>query len=445
MRKTAGTLVTAVFLLAANLPLPGQETFSSGWTFPVHRYRLANGLRVVLSEDATLPLVSVAVVYGAGTIREQRGQLGLAYLLENLMFQGSANVSPLQHLSFIQKVGGELNANTTLDKTLFYQTLPSNQLALALWLESDRMKSLSFTPASIEKVKDDLLDAHRRRLATEPYLESFSIFERYLYPDFPYGHPLIGMEEDIKSLTPAEAAAFYQSYYGPGNAVLSIVGDIQVARAKELVARYFESLPPGPPVPPPPPPNFAQNRETVETLKETFLPTPGFHLGYRFLPSQTGDRQTLRILEYLLLRGGSSRLSSRILKKDLTAYSFDGGLEERLGVTALRMFALTNNQVMSDRTLRAIMSEIDRLKTGMVGDDELDKAKRLFKMDYLRRLGNGLDRALLLAQAAFDEVPTSDLSAELDKHMRVTAQGLNGLVSRIFVPRNQVLLNIRNR
>ncbi len=447
MRRTAGTFVTAVFFLAAALPpLRGQATFSSGWDFKVHRYQLANGLRVVLSEDDTLPLVSVVVAYGAGTIREQRGQIGLAFLLENLMFQGSGNVSPLQHLGFIQKIGGELNATTTLDKAVFYQTLPSNQLALALWLESDRMKSLAFTALSIEKTKEDLLEAHRRRLATQPYLESYSVFETYLYPDFPYGHPLIGTGEDLKNLTPADVESFYRSYYVPGSAVLSIVGDIHVARAKELIARYFESIAPGPAaVPPPPPPSFAQTRESVQTIKDTLLPTPGFHLGYRFTPVQTGDRHALRILEYLLLRGRTSRLSSRILRKDLTAYYFTGGLEERLGLTALRIFALNNNDVMADRSLRAILSEIDRLKTGMVSDDELDKAKRLFKMDYLRRLGSGLDRALTLAEAAFDNVPTDDLSAELEKHMRVTAQGLNSLVSRVFIPRNQVLLNIRNR
>ncbi len=446
MKKPAWTFTFAVFLLAGVLPsLLAQETFSSGWTFPVHRYRLANGLRVVLSEDPTLPLVSVAVVYGAGTIREQNGQLGLAYLLENLMFQGSANVGPLQHLSFIQKVGGELNANTSLDKALYYETLPSNQLALALWLESDRMRSLAFTPATIERTKKELRDAQLRRRATEPYLESYSLFESYLYPDFAYGHPLLLTGEELDNLTPADVKAFYERFYGPANAVLSIVGDFQVARARELVARYFDSLPPGPPVAPPPPPGFDQRREKVVTVKDALLPTPGFHLGYRFLPSQTGDRQTLKILEYLLLRGATSRLNARILKKDLTAYSFSGGLEERLGVTALRVFALTNNEVMSDRTLRAIMSEIDRLKTGLVGDDELAKAKNLFRMDYLRRLENGVDRALFLAGAVFDEVATADLSADLHRHMLVTAQGLNGLASRVFQPQNQVLMNIRNR
>jgi zinc protease len=122
MKKATRCLAAALplLLLGSATPLLPQETFSSWYNFPVTQYRLKNGLRVVLSEDDTLPIVSVVVAYGAGSIREQRGQIGLAYLLENLMFQGSENVSPLQHLSFIQKVGGELNANTTLDKTLFY-------------------------------------------------------------------------------------------------------------------------------------------------------------------------------------------------------------------------------------------------------------------------------------------------------------------------------------
>jgi zinc protease len=446
MIKATKILVTVALLLAAGpSALRPQETFSSGWKFAVHQYRLNNGLRVILSENDTLPLVSVVVAYGAGSIWEQRGQIGLAYLVENLMFQGSENVGPLQHLSFIQKIGGELNANTTLDKALYYQTLPSNQLALALWLESDRMKSLAFTPLSIEKTKEDLLEAYRRRLATEPYLESYSVFDTFLYPDFSYGHPLIGTGEDLKNLTGADVRAFSAGYYVPNNAVLSIVGNIQIARTKELVSRYFDSIPPGNPVPTPSLPRFEQDKEVVQTLKESLLPTPGFHLGYRFYPLQTGDRYTLKILEYLLFHGKTSRLFTRIMKKDLTAYYLNGGLEERRGLPALKIFALNNNEVMAERCQRAILSEFDKLKLGLVSDGELDKAKHLFKMDYLRRLSTGLDRALFLAEAAFDNIPAETLSSELDKHMRVSAQSLNSLMTRFFIPRNQVVLNIRNR
>jgi zinc protease len=445
MKNAARILLATVLIAAAPPRLRPQEAFSSGWNFTVHQYRLNNGLRVVLSEDSRLPLVSVVVAYGAGTIWEQRGQIGLAYLMENLMFQGSENVSPLQHLNFIQKIGGELNANTTLDKALFYETLPSNQVALALWLESDRMRSLSINRQALERTKMDLIETHRRRLASDPYLESYSVFDAYLYPDFPYGHPLVGTAEELRNLTEADVRAFAASYYVPSNAVLTIVGDIQIARAKELIARYFDSIPPGNIVPTPPLPRFEQHGEVVKTLKETLLPTPGFHLGYRFYPLQTGDKYTLKILEYLLIRGKTSRLYSRIMKKDLTAYSLTVGLEERRGLPALKIFALNNNEVMAERCQRAILSEFDKLKVGLVSDDELETAKNLIKMDYLRRLSRGLDRAIFLTEAAFDNMPTSALSSELDKYMRVNAQSLNGLMPRFFVPQNKVVLNIRNK
>jgi zinc protease len=446
MSKSTTFLLTATLLLSAGPPLArSQEAVSSGWRFPIEEYRLNNGLRVILSADEALPLVSVVLAYGAGSIREPQGQVGLAYLMENLMFQGSENIGPLQHLSHIQRTGGIVNADTTLDKALYYQTLPSNQLALALWLESDRMRSLQITAGSLEKRREELLTEHRRRLATEPYLESYSVFDTFLYPDFPYGHPLIGAGGDLESLTEVDIKAFYAGYYIPNNAVLTIVGDIQIARTKELVARYFDPIRPGSAVPPPPRPNFGQRRDVLQTMRDASLPSPGFHLGYRLFPPQTGDTYTLKILEYLLFRGRTSRLYTRIMKRDLTAYYFWGGLEDRRGVPALKIFALNTTDVMAERCQKALLSEFERLKVGLVPEDELNKARRLFKLDYLQRLSTGLDRALFLTDAAFADFPLQALPSELEKYMKVSSQSLNLLVNRLFVPSNKVVLNIRIR
>ncbi|HVP89943.1 MAG TPA: pitrilysin family protein [Terriglobales bacterium] len=445
MDKATRLFAAVLLLLAVAVRLRSQETFSSGWTFPVVSYRLNNGLRVVFSEDQTLPVVSVVVAYGAGSVREQRGQTGLAYFLENLMFQGSENVGPLQHLSFIQKVGGELNANTTPDKTLFYETVPSSQLPLALWLESDRMRSLLITAGTLERVRSELLDNHRRRMATEPYLESYDLFDGVLYPDFAYGHPLVGNGEDLKSLSPETVRDFYERYYVPANAVLAVVGSFDLARARELVSRYFDSIPPGTAAPTPALPRFEQDREVVRTFKDPLLPTPGFHLGYRLSPLQTGDRYALGILDYLLLRGQSSRLSMRIMKKDLTAYYLTGGLEERLGLETFKISALNNNEVMADRCQKAVLAEFDRLKVSLVTEAELDKSKHLYKMDYLRRLSTTLDRALFLTGSAFADVTVSELAAELERHMRVSPQNIYSLAVRLFVPANLVVVNVRNR
>jgi zinc protease len=432
----------AAILAAAALP---QERAPSRWRIQVESYRLRNGLRVVLSQDQSLPLVSVVVAYGAGSIREQPGQVGLAYLMENMMFQGSENVSPLQHINFIQKVGGELNANTTVDKALFYETLPSNQLGLALWLESDRMKSLLLTSAGVQKKEQELFTEYQRRLAAEPYLESYSVFDTLLYPDFPYGHPLIDGSEAIAVL-PAEAVqAFHAEYYVPNNAVLAIVGNIQVARTKELVAKYFESIPPGSDVPSPPLPHFDQRQEVVQTMKGIPAAYPGFHIGYRFYPLQTGDSYSLRILEYVLLRGQTSRLYARLMKKDLTAQYMNGSLEDRHGVAALKIFVLNVNEVLAERCQKSLISEIEKLKVNLVSEDELNRARNFFKMDYYEKMSNGLDRALYLVDAAVSDIPLDALSDELGKYMRVSPQSLYSLANRFFNPQNMVILNLGTR
>jgi len=446
MNKTTTTLLTAVLLLSA-WPLAGQTRgpASAAWTFPVEEYRLRNGLRVILSADNSLPLVSVVLAYGAGSVREQPGQAGLAFLMENLMFQGSENVGPLQHVGYIQKTGGIVNAETTPDKSLYYQTLPSNQLALALWLESDRMGSLLLSTRDRERRQDELLEEYRSRLGLEPYLESYALFDTLLYPDFAYGHPLIGSRGNLKALTDADVKSFHAAYYVPNNAVLTIVGDIQVARTKELVARYFDSIPPGEGVIPPPPPQFRQEGEISRLMEDASLPSPGFHLGYRLSPLRPGDMYAMKILQYVLSRGKSSRLYTRIMKKDLTAYNFGAILEERRGVEALKIFALNSTDVMADRCQKAVLSEFDKLKGSLIPLEELERARHLFKTDYIRLLTTNMDRALFLADAAFADIRLDALPAELDKYLRVSPQNLIILANRLFVPANKVILNIRVR
>ena len=442
-RTQGGALAVALAMLTAALfsqegrtPLPG---------FSVQQYRLRNGLRVVLSEEDSLPLVSVVVAYGAGSARERPGQEGLAYLLENLMFQGSENVNPLQHITYVQKTGGELNANTTFDKSLFYETLPANQLALALWLESDRMKSLAITPSAFEGTRDRLLESNERRRVAEPYLESFAAFDALLYPDSLYGRPLISGGNDLRNLSLAEVEAFHDAFYVPNNAVLCITGNIRTAKARELVARYFDSIPPGPDVPSLPLPRFSQEGEVTQTIGELLLPSPALHIGYRFYPLQTGDIYALRIAESLLLRGSTSRLRARIVKKDRTALFLNGSLEERAGVPALKIFVTNNNAVMAERCLKAILSEIDKLRGSLVSSEELEKAKNALKMDYLRRLSVGIDRALLLTEAEFAGTPPEAILSELDKCLSVTPHALISVINRHFVPRNRVILKLETK
>ncbi len=286
-----------------------------GLPFPVSRFKLRNGLEVVLSEDDSFPLVSVVVAYGAGSIYEEPGQTGLAYLLENLMFQGSLNIGPMQHLSYIDRIGGIPNAATTEDIVYFYQTVPANQLALVLWLESDRMRYLEINPAKVEEVKASLVDELRQRRGENPYLESSWAFDRLVYPGFAHSHPVLGREEDIRRLNVENVRDFYETYFIPNNAVLCIVGNINLAKAKELVEKYFGSLPPGKVLPLFLPPRPAEKRAIIESFQEPLASSPAFHLGFRIAAPYSQDFYALTLMDYLLLKGKSSRLYKRIITR----------------------------------------------------------------------------------------------------------------------------------
>jgi len=439
MRKTAQT-----FILAALIAFPGlmsaeaQEAASAPLPFAFQTYRLRNGLRIVLAEDPRLPLVTVAVGYAAGSLREKPGQEGLAYLLENLMFQGSENVAPLQHLTYIQKVGGELNATTTPDKALFYETLPSNQLPLALWLESDRMKSLVITPAAIERTRSELIEEYKARSAADPYYATFSQFDMLLFPDPLYGHPLI--DAGLAGVGEADVLEFHRTYYVPNNAVLCIVGNIDPGHARELVARYFETIPSGPDVPSVPPSQFRRESDAIVRFARIPGGNAGFHMGFRFSPLQPGDSECLRLLEYLLLDGETSRLRNRLLRRDLTARYLTGGLDERPGVGTLKIFAFCTNAILIARSEKAVLSEIDKLKTNTVSQDDIAKARRRFKEDYCDRLSTSMGKARFLVDAVLAGRDQEAIRQDLSRVLSVSPQNLLSFAAKYFIPQNRVVL-----
>jgi len=443
LKKSAAWLVLA-FLCCRPGALNAQEQAPpKGLDFPLTQYRLKNGLHVILSEDESLPLVSVVVAYGVGPIREQPGKSGLAYLMENLMFQGSENISPMQHINYIQRIGGEFNANTSFDKSFFYQTVPSNQLALVLWLESDRMGSLSVTGVNVERAKETLMAEQRQRRSAEPYLESFFLFDEILFPDFVYGHPLLGTEEDLHNITEEDVRSFYKTYYVPNNAVLCITGSLNVLRTKELIARYFETIPRGDDVPDPPAPKLVEGSPLRDSqLKESLAPSPAFHFGYRINHLQTGEYYSLRILDILMFRGNGSRLYKRLVKKERVTLHLSGGIEERRELRAFKVFTISNNPVMSELCRKAIASEMGKLRTTLVSDAELAKAKDLFRMDYLGRLSTRLQKALFLSEAFLSGNKLEDLASEYAKYLKVTPVSIVSLANRLFTPENAFSLSL---
>jgi zinc protease len=440
MSKTCTGVWLFLFFLISLGASAGQE--EPGFPFSWSRFTLKNGLEVVLSEDDTLPLVSVVLAYQAGSIYEQPGKTGLALLLENMMFMGSLNVGPMQHIGYVNRVGGEPNASTTEDITYFYETVPSNQLALVLWLESDRMKTLEIDAAKAERAKQSLLDEITQRKAAEPYLDSLLAFDRLLFPDFAHGHSILGREEDILRLEVEDVRAFYATYYVPSNAALVVVGKIDMARTRELVEKYFETIALGRKLPLFLPPRPPEKKAVVQAFQDSLVPSPAFHLGYRIAPPYSRDYYVLAVLDYLLFKGKSARLYRKLVKKEGLALYIAGGIEKRKDVAVIKLFAMNNNETMVELCQKSIISELNRLRTSDISSEELAKAKNLFKRDYINRLASPMERAMFLAEMVFSPVGLDGLPGQLPRYMRVNPYEVRMAINRYLVPESSVTMNV---
>jgi predicted Zn-dependent peptidase len=443
IKKGFIALTLFLYILAGNLPSQTQKKKEP--PFPFSEYQLSNGLKVIISEANSLPLVSVVVAYNVGSIYELPGKFGLAHLLERLMFQGSENVSPMQHISLIDKVGGSLNATTTEDKTIFQQTVSSNQLSRVLWLESDRMRSLQITQSNVEQVKVTILEDIRHRKATEPYRESLLLFDRLLYPETPpYIHPVIGQEADMRNITLEDVKKFYSDFYIPNNAVLSIAGNIDKKKTISEVRKYFETIPKGKEPPPIPVPEDSKKTPITVPITDPLAPSPGFHLGYEIAPPSSSDFYAMKIIEYILLQGKTSRLYNRLIKKNGTALYYIGGIEIKKDLARLKIFVVNNNEIMAGRSKRAIFSEINKLRSRQISARELMKAKNMFKMDYINQYTTSLGKARFLAETSLSKKSLGALSTELDKYLAVNPFSIIRVTNKYLI-KGRIIVDIKIR
>src|ERR687884_410705 len=216
---------------------------------PIEQFTLKNGLRVVFNRDSSIPVVSVAVYYNTGSRNERMGRTGFAHLFEHMMFQGSENVPKAGHFQFISNAGGTMNGTTSSERTNYFETLPANQLPLALWLESDRMRSLKVTQENLDNQRDAVKEEKRLNYDNRPYSNAFLRLNELIYRNPRNAHSTIGSMEDLDSATIEDVREFFRIYYAPNNAVLAICGDFDPAEARALVEKYFASIP-AQPVPP---------------------------------------------------------------------------------------------------------------------------------------------------------------------------------------------------
>lgn len=441
--KPTVIFIVALFCLRSALWSAQNSTLN----FKPISFKLKNGLQVIMVEDSSLPVVTAVMAYKVGSVNDPEGKDGLAYLMQNLMFQGSENIGPLQHLNYIQNVGGELNAATSFDKTIFYETVPSNQLGLVLWLESDRMHFLQINEAVLAREKENIIRNETQRYLQEPFSRYFFLIDEIMYPDFRYGHPLTGSAQSLRDITLEDVLKFYRKYYVPDNAVLCLSGDLKVARARELVSRYFESIPRGEERESYFPPEFIPSLSARDqVMVDPLVPSPALQFGVRLEDLRPEDELVLKLLEQVLVQGRTSRLSNRLVKKDRLALFLNGGLEERGPYQSLKIFLLANNQVMIERSKKSLVEELNRLKTEMVSEREFLKAKNNHKFNYLNQMtGSNLSRALALADLFIKEGKLPDIDGELGLLEKITPYSILALARRQLKEEKYCFLTILPR
>src|SRR5436190_20016499 len=242
LRRAAVPMALAVIGVASLRADSGVIKFSD--------VKLKNGLRVIISEDHTAPTVSIAVTYNVGSADEKARRTGFAHLFEHMMFKGSENVGPGEHFTLIFNNGGSMNGTTSEDRTLYFETMPANQLELALFLESDRMKSLDITKANLDNQRNAVQEERRLGLDNQPYGRTYEVVGEQAYDNSAYKHSVIGSMDDLNAASVDDVATFFKTYYAPNNAVVAVAGDVSTPRVLELARKYFEPIP-SQPAPPP--------------------------------------------------------------------------------------------------------------------------------------------------------------------------------------------------
>ncbi len=362
---------------------------------------LANGLRVILAEDRNAPVYSIAVTYKVGSRDERKGRTGFAHLFEHMMFKGSENVGPGEHFTLVFNNGGSMNGTTNKDRTLYFETLPSNQLDLGLFLEADRMRSLEITKENLDNQRHAVQEERRLGIDNQPYGKTFEAVDSLAYDNPAYEHSVIGSMDDLNAASVEDVAAFFKTYYAPNNAVVAIVGDVRKNEVLTRVGRYFETIPSQPPPPAvdmSEPPQRAERRMTID---DALARLTRIDIAYKVPPSRSADDDALRVLATILGGGGrSSRLYEQIVRQKQLASSANAFKGETLGPGLFQVFAMVNPGKSAADVEAALYEEIEKLKTSPVADWELEKARAIARRGLVAGLQSSLQRAILLSEYA---------------------------------------------
>jgi zinc protease len=404
---------------------------------PSRTRELDNGMRVVAHQDGASPLVTVHLMLRAGSGDEAPGRTGLAHLLEHLMFEGSQHAPKGHFDDVLERVGGSNNGSTWLDRTNYYETVPSHALELPLWLERDRMAFFLpvLTPETLELQRGVVINERRQSYENRPYgLADERLHERLFPAGHPYSWPTIGYMRDLEAITLDDARGFYSRYYTPGNAVLVFAGDVEPERAFALAERYFGDLPSGPALPERGRPEMPPLPATPREVMEDDVSFPRVYQAFATPPYGSDDWVALDALAYLLADGDSSRMQRALVRDGRLAQEVDTYLFPTALCGLFGVVATARSGVEAEALEEAVGAVIGGVADGGVSDAELTGALRRVRRDQVSQLATVEERADHLAYAATVLGEADALDRVLAAYERVTPADLRRVAAEYLAP-----------
>ena len=403
-------------------------------------FDLDNGLHVILHEDKSTPIVAVSVMYHVGSKDEEPDRRGFAHFFEHLLFEGSKNIERGEFSKLVERAGGVLNANTSGDRTYYYEVLPSNQLELGLWLESERMLHAKVDQKGVDTQREVVKEERRQRYENQPYGSILIEVLQRAYKKHPYQWPTIGFMEDLNAASEADYQAFYKKYYVPNNAVLVVAGDLDQEVARQLVTKYFQDIPRGADI---------QRRQIVEPpmaaeIRDVVydrIQLPAVVQAYRTPALGTPDFYAVDMLNRLLSNGNSSRLNKAVKdeqQKAIYVGAFSLPFEDP-GLAI--MFAIANAGVDVMELERSMDAEVERIQKEGVPSEELEKLKAQLETEAVQDNSRVSGVAHNLANAHMLLGNTDLVNKEVDRYLAVTAEDIKQAAKTYFVPKNRVVLH----
>jgi predicted Zn-dependent peptidase len=402
--------------------------------------KLDNGLRVIITVDRTAPVFGIDVCYNVGSRNERPGRTGFAHLFEHMMFQGSENVGKGEHFILVLNNGGNMNGTTNEDRTTYFEALPKNQLDLALYLESDRMRSLAVNQSNLDNQRNAVQEERRVSEDNQPYGHAFEDVDNLAYDNFAYKHSTIGSMRDLNAASVDDVKDFFRTYYAPNNAVLTLVGDLDTTETLEKVKKYFGSVPSQPP---PPALDAAEPEhygERTETVMDPLARLPLVVVAYHIPAGNTPDNYAMQVFANVLGVGQSSRLYQHLVKEKQLATQVFADADARRGPSMFYVYAFLRPGVKPEDCKQAILDEIAAVQKDGITAQDLEKARaQLLRGQIQLRQSDLLESITIGNDAVYFDDPNL-INTTIDKYDAVTADQVKAAAQKYLVASYRVVI-----